>query len=188
MGADLITYVSVGPETIEADNSEMQEVIGTVQTVQKHARRHADQLIVDGETDLEEYPLPTQGADLSASIPLDFHGDGQRLREIEHQEEIEAAENSTRLRSKALAFSGLGEFSEVLGKDREEIEVAIKEFIETWNGEILWRNATQRPMPDESDRKVVVAGERSMGDEPGGAYQVLKKAFAMGIAQHFGCQ
>ncbi len=123
-----------------------------------------------------------------ASIPLDFHGDGQRLREIEHQEEIEAAENSTRLRSKALAFSGLGEFSEVLGKDREEIEVAIKEFIETWNGEILWRNATQRPMPDESDRKVVVAGERSMGDEPGGAYQVLKKAFAMGIAQHFGCQ
>lgn len=188
MGADLITYIGVGPGTIEADASDTETIIQEVKALQDRVEGHADRLIVEGETDLEDAPLPQNGADQSVSIPLDLGGDSERLEEISSQEKIEASENPTRLRKRALTFSGLGNFSVVLGADREAIEETITEFVETWNGEIPWRNVAYRSLPGDQERKVVVAGERSMGDEPGGAYQVMKKAYAMGIAQYFGCQ
>lgn len=188
MGADLITYICVGPDTIEVDASDTETIIEKVTALQDRVREHADRLIITGETNLEEAPLPQNGADQSVSIPLDLGGDSERLEEISSQEEIEEAENPRRLRERALTFSGLGNFSVVLGKGREAIEETIEEFVETWNGEIPWRNVASRCLPGDPEQKVVVAGERSMGDEPGGAYQVMKKAYAMGIAQHFGCR
>jgi len=188
MGADLITYIGVGPDTIDTDASDTETIIQKVQALQDRVRGHADRLIVEGQTEVEEDSLPQNGADQSVSIPLDLGGESECLKEISSQEEIEAAENPTRLRERALTFSGLGNFSIVLGAGQEAIEETIEEFVETWNGKIPWRNVAYRSLPNDAERKIVVAGERSMGDEPGGAYQVMKKAYTMGIAQYFGCQ
>ncbi|MFB6248894.1 MAG: hypothetical protein ABEL97_10025 [Salinibacter sp.] len=121
-------------------------------------------------------------------IPLCPGGRSERLDEIDRREEIGAAENPTELRRDALTFSGLGNFAEVLGADREAIEQTVEEPVQTWNGQIAWRNLAHRTLPGDPERKILVAGERSMGEEPGGAYQVLKRALAVGIAQHFGCE
>jgi hypothetical protein len=187
MGADLISYISVGPETITVDDSDLERLVQKAKTVQERVQEHADRLIVDGETNLAENPLPQNEADQSVSIPIAFDGGDEKIEKIDSLEEIKQAENTIQLRRRALTFSGLGNYGDVLGRNKEAIVETIEEFVDTWNREIPWRNIASRPMPGDEDRKIVVAGERTMGDEPGGAFKVLKTAFAMGVAQELGC-
>jgi hypothetical protein len=179
MGADLITYIAIGPPEITPHRNRINDLTEDILDLQQRIRDVADTLLVEGEAEIDE-GLPDLSADRSMSIPMGI-GD---LPEIDHRDEIDEYDDATDLRRSVCQRSGIGAYAEVLGMTPTDIRETIEEFVQTWNGEIAWRNLAFRPMPDRN-QKIVVAGERTMGDEPGGAYAVLKKGFAFGIADHF---
>jgi len=78
------------------------------------------------------------------------------------------------------------EAKHVFSATPEELARIVQGFVDDWN-KPYYRDMASRPDPDDRNRKVVVAGELSWGDEPDGAgYQLLKRAFGLGIAQSLG--
>lgn len=68
----------------------------------------------------------------------------------------------------------------------ENPEQDIRAFVDWWNSGGS-RDTCSRQDPDNSRQKIVYAGEMSWGDEPQGyGYQMLKKAFAWGVAEALG--
>jgi hypothetical protein len=66
------------------------------------------------------------------------------------------------------------------------VEEAVREFVNTWNRNKRWRNFNFRVDPNDQNRVIVVAGERTPGDTPQGAYRVFQTADALGLFSHYG--
>ena len=76
--------------------------------------------------------------------------------------------------------------SELDDIDFKKPEDVVGKFADFWEGGAA-RDLSQRDDPDDRKQQIVVAGEMSWGDEPGGyGYQMLKMASQYGLLELFG--
>ena len=184
MGADLICYVAFGPDHLDINDSRATEVA-------RQVRRHLDACITAAEQVLlgrKDVPNPGKApVEAKRSITLRLPIEEKApIPSFASLEELRGHPDYRALVQGILADCGYEVeaacvFTGTLG-DLEEV----REFAAGWN-DGCFRDMTCRMDPERAGRKVVVAGELSWGDEPdGGGYQMLKKAFGLGIAQQLG--
>ena len=185
MGADLICYIAFGPKRIRIDD-------GKVAKTAQQVRQYLDACISAAEQVLlgkKEVPDPRRGP-VAAKCSITLH------LPIEEKAPAPSFASVDQLRSHADYRSLIQgiladcdhevESGHVFAGTPAELAKAVKEFATAWN-EGHFRDLSFRIDPEKPGRKVVVAGELSWGDEPDGlGYQMLKKAFGLGIAQRLG--
>ncbi len=185
MGADLICYIAFGPRNICIDDSVVAEVA-------QHVRGYLDTCITAAERVLlgmNDVPGPRRGpVEAKRSITLRLPvKDKLTTPTFASVDELRSHPDYRDLMQSVLGDSDYDvESRHVFTGTPEELAKAVQEFVEAWN-DSCFRDTSYRIDPDKPDRKVVVAGELSWGDEPDGfGYQMLKKAFGLGIAQRLG--
>jgi hypothetical protein len=139
-----------------------------------------------GQQDVPEPRKRPVQAKRSITLCLELTG-GEEIPEFNSLEEIRAHPKYQDLVRRVLADSDHAvEAGYVFAGTPEELAKAVQEFVAGWN-DGHFRDLAFRIDPEKPGRKVVVAGELSWGDEPDGrGYQMLKKAFGLGIAQRLG--
>ena len=185
MGADLICYIAFGPSRIEADEARIAEVAGGV-------RKYLDACIAAAERVLlgeKDVPDPRQGP-IEAKRSVALHvaiDEGTPPLTFASLEELRSYPTYRNMVQAVLTDSWHEvESKYVFARTLEDLAREVRQFAEFWN-EGSARDLSSRPDPDHPQRKVVVAGDMSWGDEPDGCgYQNLKWAFGLGIAGHLG--
>ena len=185
MGADLICYIAFGPNQITINNHEIVEVAQQV-------RQHLDACIAAAEQVLlgeEDIPDPRQRpVDAKRSITLRLAvGEKAPAPDFDSLEQLRSHPEYRDLVRGVLADCGHEvESDHVFTSSPEDLIVGVREFAAGWS-DGRYRDLSFRIDPEKPGRKVVIAGELSWGDEPDGeGYRMLKKAFALGIAQRLG--
>jgi hypothetical protein len=185
MGADLICYITFGPKRIRVNDHRITQVAQQVRQYLDACIAAAEQVLL-GKKDV---PDPRKGpVQAKRSITL-------RL-EVEEKAPTPSFTSLEELRShpeyRSLVQGVLTDCDHEVESDHvfaSTLQVLVKEvreFAAGWN-DGCFRDLTFRDDPKKPGRKVVVAGELSWGDEPDGCgYQMLKKAFGLGIAQRLG--
>ena len=185
MGADLICYIAFGPRKISLGDRKVNKVA-------RQAREYLDGCIAAAERLLlgqKDVPDPRKGpVDAKRSITLclasSTHDNVPRFSSVE---DLRAHPQYQDLVRRMLADCGRDvEAGHVFGSGLEGLAKEVRDFVAGWNNG-GFRDLSYRVDPLHPRRKVVVAGERSWGDEPQGVgYQMLKKAFGLTIAQRLG--
>jgi len=185
MGADLICYIAFGPEVIRIDDRKVTQVAQQVRQYLDACIAAAEQLLLGKE----EVPDPREGpvaakCSITLRLAVEEKPPPPRFTSVE---ELRSHPDYRSLVQGILADCDHEvEAEHVFAAAPEELAKAVREFAAAWN-EGRFRDLAFRVDPDEPGRKVVVAGELSWGDEPDGlGYQMLKKAFGLGIAQRLG--
>jgi hypothetical protein len=185
MGADLIAYIAFGPKRIRIDDRKAAKVA-------RQVRQYLDASIAAAEQVLlgkKEVPDPRKGpVAAKCSITLRFAVEEKaQTPNFSSVEELRSHPEYRGLVQGILADCDHEvESDQVFAGTPEELAKAVQEFAAGWN-DGHFRDLTFRIDPERPGRKVVVAGELSWGDEPDGlGYQMLKKAFGLGIAQRLG--
>ena len=185
MGADLICYIAFGPNRIGINDRKVTKVAQQVRQYLDACIAAAEQVLL-GKKDV---PDPRKGpVAAKCSITL-------RLA-VEEKVPNPSFASPDQLRShpeyRRLVQDVLADCDHEVESEHafigtlDELAKAVREFAMAWN-EGHFRDLTFRIDPEKPGRKVVVAGELSWGDEPSGlGYQMLKKAFGLGIAQRLG--
>lgn len=185
MGADLICYIAFGPDHIDIDDQKVSQVAGQV-------RRYLDACIAAAEKVLlgkKHVPRPRQ-APIQAKCSVTLYlgtGEQEPLPSFNTLEEVRSHPDYRGLIRRVLADCEHEAESEyVFDVSPEAIASEVRGFVAGWN-KGGFGDMAARPDPARPGRKVVVAGQMSHGDEPDGqGYQLLKKAFGLGIAQLLG--
>jgi hypothetical protein len=185
MGADLICYIAFGPRRIDLGD-------GKVMKVARKVREYLDDCIAAAEQSIlcrEEVPDPRKSP-IQAKRSMTLHLELQEKPELPKFNSIEQLRSHADYRNLVqgmLADSDHAvEAGYVFAGTPEYLAQEIQEFVAGWN-DGCFRDLAVRDDPEKPGRKVVVAGELSWGDEPDGrGYQMLKKAFGLGIAQRLG--
>ena len=185
MGADLICYIALGPRKISLSDHKVNKVA-------RQARKYLDGCIAAAERLLlgqKDVPDPRKGpVDAKRSITLclasSTHDNVPRFNSIE---DLRLHPEYQDLVRRTLADCGRDvEAGHVFGGGLEDLAKEVRNFVARWNNG-HFRDLSYRVDPLHPRRKVLVAGERSWGDEPQGVgYQMLKKAFGLTIAQRLG--
>jgi hypothetical protein len=186
MGADLIAFVTKGPEELSVSEEAQKDIVNQVMETKEVIVATAEDLIVDSEADVDFSKLPDMSADRSLSIPLPVNNDfGEQPKT---RKELRGRDDARDMMFSVLSQTGLARFAHLVRTEREDVESAVEDFLGLWNGEVRWRNVTMRQDPDNPEQKIVVAGELSSGEKPEGGYEVMERAFSFGIAQTLGCR
>jgi hypothetical protein len=153
MGADLITFICVGPKKLTLSETRRQNLVRQVMSRRKKV-------------------LAKAGRDLAEALQLSL----EKLQQLnDYESSLEDF-----LRNEC---DGEEILVNVTPKDVRETLVQL---VDLWNGDErphdlayrLWKN-----------RRIVVAGEMSWGDEPEGyGFQLLKRAQAMGLLDALGIE
>ena len=185
MGADLICYIAFGPKRIRLDDRRKTRIAGQVRQYLDACIAAAERVLL-GENDV---PDPRKGPvqakrSITVHLPIEEAGPTPTFTSLE---EIRSHPEYHGLVQGVLTDCGREvEASHVFAGTPEDLAKAVQEFVTGWN-DGGFRDLSFREDPEKPDRKVVVAGELSWGDEPGGyGYQLLKKAFGLTIAQLLG--
>jgi hypothetical protein len=185
MGADLICYIAFGPRKINLGDRKVNQIARQVREYLDDCIAAAEQLLL-GQKDV---PDPRKGpVDAKRSITLCLASSTPdttpRFGSIE---DLRAHPEYQALVRRTLADCGRNvEAGHVFGSGLEGLAKEVRDFVAGWNNG-GFRDLSYRVDPLHPRRKVVVAGERSWGDEPQGVgYQMLKKAFGLTIAQRLG--
>jgi hypothetical protein len=185
MGADLICYIALGPKRIRVDEHRTARIA-------RQVRQYLDECIAAAEGVLlgkKDVPDPRK-VPVEARRSITLHLEIAEEVPIPRFTSFEEVRSHRRYRSlvrRVLADSGHEvEAAYVFAGTPQDLAKVIQKFVAGWNdGD--FRDLATRDDPDRPRRKVVVAGELSWGDEPDGAgYQLLKKAFGLGIAERLG--
>lgn len=190
MGADLICYIAFGPRQIHMTARKATQVA-------RQVRQYLDACVEAAEESIlgrKQVPSPRKRSiEAKRSMTLQLELEKKPgLPRFETVEQLRSHPGYRDIIQDVLTDSGYGvEAKHVFAGTLKELAKEVQEFIDGWNsGE--FRDMSSREDPDnecDNDRKVVVAGEMSWGDEPDGlGYQLLKKAFGLGIAQLLGVQ
>jgi len=185
MGADLICYIAFGPNRIRIDNRRATKIAQQV-------RQYLDACIAAAEKVL----LGKKGASVPGKNAVEAKRSMTLTMELEEKAPVPRFASLEEMRSHAEYQSLIQgvlvdwgqevESEHVFTGTTQELCREVKEFVAGWN-DGCFRDMSSRIAPDKPRRKVVVAGELSWGDEPDGlGYQMLKKAFGLGIAQQLG--
>jgi hypothetical protein len=185
MGADLICYIAFGPKRIRINDRKVAKVAQQVRQYLDACIAAAEQVLL-GKKDV---PDPRRGpvpAKCSTTLRLAV-GEQAPTPSFASLDELRSDPEYRRLVQGILADCDREvESDHVFAGTPEELAKAAQEFVTGWN-DGQFRDLAFRIDPDKRGRKVVVAGELSWGDEPDGrGYQMLKKAFGLGIAQRLG--
>ena len=185
MGADLICYIAFGPKCIRINDRRIAKVAQQV-------RQYLDACIAAAEHVLlgkKDVPEPRKGpVEAKCSITLRFAVEERApIPRFTSPEELRSHPEYRSLVQSVLADCGHEvESDHVFAGTPQDLAKEIQEFVAGWN-DGCFRDLAFRDDPEKPGRKVVVAGELSWGDEPDGCgYQMLKKAFGLGIAQRLG--
>lgn len=185
MGADLICFIAFGPKHIRVNDRRITKVAQQV-------RRYLDACIAAAEGVL----LGKKGVPDPRKSPVVAKRSVTLRLAIQDKPGLPTFNSIEQLRShpdyRSLIQGVLNdcdhdvEAQYVFDGTLEGLAKEVREFVSGWN-DGCFRDLAYRDDPDKSRRKVVVAGELSWGDEPDGrGYQMLKKAFGLGIAQLLG--
>jgi hypothetical protein len=185
MGADLICYIAFGPSLIRLTDRKADQIARQIRGYLDDCIAAAEQLLL-GQKDV---PDPRKGpvdAKRSATLrlessmpdPIPKFGSVECLRShLKYQDLVKGMLDDCERSVEA---------EHVFGSTPKDLAKEVRNFVDAWN-DGCFRDLSYRMDPFHPRRKVVVAGERSWGDEPDGAgYQMLKKAFALTIAQRLG--
>lgn len=185
MGADLICYIAFGPKRIRIDDRKVARVAQQVRQYLDACVSAAEQLLL-GKKDVPDPRKGSVSAKCSITLRLAVE-EKPPAPSFASVEELRAHSEYRSLIQGILADCDHEVESEhIFVGTAEELGKAVREFAAAWN-EGRFRDLAFRIDPDKPGRKVVVAGELSWGDEPSGlGYQMLKKAFGLGIAQRLG--
>ena len=185
MGADLICYIAFGPKRIALGERKSN-------LITRQVRGYLDACIAAAERLLlgrKEIPDP-RGGPVEAKCSITFHLElaaKDKPPEFSSLEQLRSHPKYQDLVRGVLADCDHEvEASHAFGGTPQDLADEVRDFVANWN-QGRFRDLTCRDDPEKPGRKVVVAGELSWGDEPDGAgYQMLKKAFGLGIAQRLG--
>lgn len=185
MGADLICYIAFGPTRIRVNDRRTTKIARQVRQYLDACIAAAEQVLL-GEEDVPEPRKSPVEAKRSITVRLPV-AEGGPTPGFTSLEEIRSHPEYRDLVQRVLADCGHEvESDHVFAGTPQDLAREIHEFVAGWN-DGSFRDLSFRDDPEKPSRKVVVAGERSCGDEPDGSgYQMLKKAFALGIAQLLG--
>ena len=185
MGADLICYIAFGPKRIRTDDRKVAKVAHQV-------RQYLDACIAAAEQVLlgkKEVPDPRKGpvaAKCSITLRLAVEERAPTLSFASPDELRSHPEYRSLIQGVLADCDHEMESDHVFAGTPAELAKAVQEFAAGWN-DGRFRDWSFRLDPEKPGRKGVVAGELSWGDEPDGlGYQMLKKAFGLGIAQRLG--
>jgi hypothetical protein len=183
MGADLISYIAFGPSTIRMEERKKTATARTARAYLDACVNAAEQLLLGRKRVPAPRPVPVQ-AKCHQTLRL---GGPPQLVPFKSIKELKNNKEYQSLVEQILdAFGYEVEAQHVFSATPEELAKIVKGFVDDWN-KPHYRDMASRPDPDDRNRKVVLAGELSWGDEPEGAgYQLLKRAFGLGIAQSLG--
>ena len=185
MGADLICYIAFGPKRIHVNDRRMTEVAQQVRQYLDACIAAAEQVLL-GKKDV---PDPREGpVEARRSVTLHLAVEGRApIPGFASLEELRSHPEHRDLVQGMLADCGHEvESDHVFVGAPEDLAKEVREFAAAWN-DGCFRDLSRRNDPENPDRRIVVAGEMSWGDEPEGlGYQMLKKAFGLTIAQSLG--
>jgi hypothetical protein len=185
MGADLICYIAFGPKHIRINDRKIAKVAQQVRQYLDACIAAVEQMLL-GKKEVRDPRKGTVTA--KCSITLRFAVEERApTPSFASQDELRSHPEYRGLVQLVLADCGHEvESDHVFAGTPEELAKEIQEFVAGWN-DGGFRDLAFRIDPEKPGRKVVVAGELSWGDEPDGrGYQMLKKAFGLGIAQSLG--
>ena len=185
MGADLICYIAFGPERIHLTDQRATRVAQQV-------RQYLDACIAASEQVLlgkRDVPDPREGpvaakCSITLRLAVEEKAPPPSFASVD---ELRSRSDYRSLVQGILADRDHEVESEhVFAGTPKALAETVREFARAWN-EGCFRDLAFRIDPDKPGRKVVVAGQLSWGDEPDGlGYQMLKKAFGLGIAPRLG--
>lgn len=185
MGADLICYIAFGPKCIRINDRKIDKVAQQVRQYLDACIAAAEQVLL-GKKEVQD---PRKGpVTAKCSITLRFAVEERApTPSFASPDELRSHPEYRNLVQLVLADCGHEvESDHVFAGTPEELAKEIQEFVAGWN-DGCFRDLAFRIDPEKPGRKVVVAGELSWGDEPDGrGYQMLKRAFGLGIAQLLG--
>jgi len=185
MGADLICYIAFGPKRIRVNERKTTQIAQQVRQYLDACIAAAEQVLL-GKKDVSEPRKNPVEAKRSITLRLAVE-EKAPIPSFTSPEEVRSHPEYHSLVQSVLADCGHEVESEhVFASTPEELAKVVQEFATGWN-DGHFRDLAFRIDPEKPGRKVVVAGELSWGDEPDGrGYQMLKKAFGLGIAQLLG--
>ena len=185
MGADLICYIAFGPKRIRVSNRRTTRIAQKVRQYLDACVAAAEDVLL-GKDDVPEPRKRPVAAKRSITLRLPV-AETDPIPQFTCLEEIRSHPEYRDLVQRVLADCGHEvESNHVFAGAPQDLAEEIHEFVAGWN-DGCFRDIAFRDDPKGPARKVVVAGELSWGDEPGGGgYQMLKKAFGLGIAQGLG--
>ena len=185
MGADLICYIAFGPKRIRVNERKTTQIAQQVRQYLDACIAAAEQVLL-GKKEVQD---PRKGpVTAKCSITLHFTVEERApTPSFASPDELRSHPEYRSLVQLVLADCGHEvESGHVFAGTPQELAKEIQEFVAGWN-DGSFRDLAFRYDPEKPGRKVVVAGELSWGDEPDGrGYQMLKKAFGLGIAQRLG--
>ena len=185
MGADLICYIAFGPKRIRINDRKTTQVVQQVRQYLDACIAAAEQVLL-GKKDVPDPRNDPVTAKCSITLRFAVEERAPTLS-FASPDELRSHPEYRSLVQLVLADCGHEvESDHVFAGTPEELAKEIQEFVAGWN-DGGFRDLAFRIDPEKPGRKVVVAGELSWGDEPDGrGYQMLKKAFGLGIAQSLG--
>jgi hypothetical protein len=183
VGADLVSYIAFGPKKIELTKEKEIEITRKVRAYLDACVNAAEQLLM-GKKDVPSPRSTPVHAKCSLTLRLGSPPEVPKFKTIE---ELKSHKDYKSLVEQALDACGYEvEAQHVFSATPEELAKIVRDFVGGWN-KPNHRDTAWREDPDKPERKVVIAGELSWGDEPDGAgYQMLKRAFGLSIAQFLG--
>ena len=185
MGADLICYIALGPRRIDIDESKGIRVAEQVREYLDACIAAAEQLLLGQEQVPDPRPAPVEAKrSITLCLEPSVKEQPQVFRSLEQLRSHPDYQDFVR---SVLTNCGHDvEAEHAFAGTPADPAAEVQAFVAEWN-EGCFRDLATRDDPDSPGRKVVVAGELSWGDEPDGrGYQMLKKAFGLGIAQRLG--
>ena len=185
MGADLICYIAFGPDRIEINDPRATEVVRQVRQYLDACLTAAEQVLL-GKKDVPDPGKAPVEARRSITLRLPIE-EKAPIPSFASLEGLRGHPDYRAMVQGILSDCGYEvESDHVFGGTPLDLAKEVQEFATGWN-DGCFRDIAFRIDPDKPGRKVAVAGELSWGDEPDGlGYQMLKKAFGLGIAQRLG--
>ena len=185
MGADLVCYIAVGPDEVVLGPDDRERVVAKVEAYLTMCVEAAERLLM-GESPVRNPRQEEVEAKCHSTLCLDREVPESSARTFTSVEDLRASDEYAGLIQETLERCGLFVEAAHVFDDTVSILSMVDTFVSGWN-DPCFRDTACRGDPDDPDGKIVVAGERSWGDEPtGSGYQLLKKGFALGIAQELG--
>jgi len=185
MGADLICYIAFGPDRIGINDRGATEVARQVRQYLDACLTAAEQVLLGKKDVPDPGKAPVEARrSLTLRLPIEEKAPIPSFASLEG---LRGHPDYRALVQGILSDGGYEvESDHVFGGTPRDLAKEVQEFATGWN-DGCFRDMAFRIDPDKPGRKVVVAGELSWGDEPDGlGYQMLKKAFGLGIAQRLG--
>lgn len=171
MGADLITFLPVGPAKLKASKKRQEVAVRRAKKIISELNELAAlREAYEGEDD----PKKRKAISLKAS----------KIGVAQKGVPTSAAKNFFSLKLSSTGSEFLDDNIWITSLDPEKV---LEDFLHIWHHRSHCRDCSSRLLPNDPKTQVMVVGEMSWGDEPDGwGFQTVKAAIALGYLEFFG--